>query len=97
MFAKRARLQNFNHGFGREHAAVRPCNDNQPVRTSAVSRRIGRPVLFCRWRKTPTGSLECRWLTEPVAASSVEEPGISWFIACGDASAACCGIAAAAA
>jgi hypothetical protein len=96
MFVKRARLQNFNHGFSQEHAADRPCNDNQPVRTAAATRRIGRPVLFCRWRKTPTGSLECRWLAEPVAASSVEEPGISWFIACGDASAACCGAAAAA-
>jgi hypothetical protein len=97
MFAKRARLQNFNHGFGQEHATVRPCNDNQAVRATAASRRMRRPVLFCRWHKTPTGSLECRWLNEPVAASSVEEPGISWFIACSDASAACCGIAAAAA
>jgi hypothetical protein len=97
MFAKRARLQNFNRGVSQEHAAVRPGNDNQPVRTAATSRRIGRPVLFCRWRKTPTGSLECRWLNEPVAASPVEEPGISWFILCGGASATCCSIAAAAA
>jgi hypothetical protein len=100
MFAKRTRSRNFGRqsdlGFRHRPATVRPCNDNQPVRLAAPSRRPRRPVLFCRWHRTPAGALECRWQTEPVAVSAVEEPGISWLIARAEASAVRCGIAAAA-
>jgi len=67
------------------------------VRFAAPSGRTRRRVLFCRWHKTPAGALECRWQTESVAMSVIEEPGISWLIARADASAIRCGIAAAAA
>ena len=71
MFAKKARSlnrrghfgqANFSRGFGlrRNAAAVRPCNDNQPVRL-ITPRRRNRPVLFCRWLRTPAGRLECNW------------------------------------
>jgi hypothetical protein len=84
MFAKKARSlnrrghfgqANFSRGFGlrRNAAAVRPCNDNQPVRLITPQRR-NRPVLFCRWQRTPAGRLECNWHDE----STGEEPGISW-------------------
>lgn len=89
MFANRATLQNFSRGLGRsaarnlagnlvrDLAAVRPCNDNQRALSTASFRRTRRPMLFCRWRKTAAGALECVWRTEPQAASAGEEPGIS--------------------
>ena len=79
MFAKRAQ-QNFNSnlGLGRNPAAVRPCNDNQPTRGAAPARPMRRPALFCRWHKTSAGRLECRWRAEALTPSGSEEPGISW-------------------
>ena len=81
MFAKKARSLNFSRGhfsrdFGfRRNAAVRPCNDNQPVRL-VVPRRQKRPVLLCRWNLTPAGRLECSW--HDGSASAAEEPWIRW-------------------
>jgi hypothetical protein len=101
MFAKRARLRKFNRDSQlesrRSPVAARPCNDNQPLGFNVPARRMRRPMLFCRWHRTPAGALECRWQTEPVAVSAVEEPGISWLIARAEASAIRCGIAVAAA
>jgi hypothetical protein len=89
MFTNRATLRKFNRRLGQslvrdlpgnpaQHlTAVRPCNDNQPVRSAASLRRQRRPMLFCRWRKTPGGALECVWHTEPQAAGAGEEPSIS--------------------
>ena len=64
MFAKHAQ-RNFtrNFGLGRNPAAVRPCNDNQPIRGNAA-RTMRRPALFCRWRRTAAGRLECHWVRE---------------------------------
>ena len=81
MFAKKAQSLNFSRGhfsrdFGfRRNAAVRPCNDNQPVRL-VVPRRQKRPVLLCRWNLTPAGRLECSW--RDGSAPAAEEPWISW-------------------
>ena len=80
MFAKLARFQ----GLGRRHAALTQaahCNDNRPVRRSAaVSQRVPRQVLVCRWRQVPaTGRHECFWQVVPVDPAG-EEPGISWMI-----------------
>ena len=63
MFAKRARSRYFPRdlGLGRSAATVRACNDNQPLRLAASSRRSPRSGLSCRWRQTPAGRLECRW------------------------------------
>ena len=63
MFAKKARSMNYSRGPGlrRNAAAVRPCNDNRPVRLIAPRRRKRRPLLFCRWQLTPAGQLECSW------------------------------------
>jgi hypothetical protein len=78
MFAKKARSLNFSRNLGlrRNAVAVRPCNDNQPVRLIAPWRRKRRPVLFCRWRVTPAGRIECSWHDGPAPAA--EEPWISW-------------------
>jgi hypothetical protein len=78
MFAKKARSLNFSRDLGlrRNAAAVRPCNDNQPVRLVAPWRRKRRPVLFCRWRVTPAGQIECSW--HDGSAPAAEEPWISW-------------------
>jgi hypothetical protein len=80
MFAKRARSQNFTRdfqlGLGRSAAMVRACNDNQPLRPTSQSRAARRSGLFCRWRQTPAGRLECRWHTEK-AAGDLSEDGIS--------------------
>jgi hypothetical protein len=80
MFAKRARSQNFTRdfqlGLGRSAAMVRASNDNQPVRPTLQSRASRRSGLFCRWRQTPAGRLECRWRTDK-AASDLSEDGIS--------------------
>jgi hypothetical protein len=80
MFAKRARSQNFTRdfqlGLGRSAAMVRPCNDNRPVRPTSQSRASRRSGLFCRWRQTPAGRLECHWHTDK-AAPDLSEEGIS--------------------
>jgi hypothetical protein len=77
MFAKRARSQYFTRdfylGLGRSAARVRACNDNQPVRLTSPSRRV---ALFCRWRQTAAGRLECQWHAEKAAPEAGEE-GIS--------------------
>jgi hypothetical protein len=79
MFEKKARSLNhsrghFSRGFGlrRNATAVRRCNDNHPVRL--IAPRRDRPVLLCRWQRTPAGQLECNWRDE----STGEEPWISW-------------------
>jgi hypothetical protein len=66
MFAKKARSLNYNAGFGlrRNAVAVRPCNDNQPVRLAAPRRRKRRPLLLCHWQRTAAGRLECRWTSD---------------------------------
>jgi hypothetical protein len=78
MFARKARSLNYSGGFGlrRNAAAVRPCNDNRPVRLVTPRRRKRRPVLFCRWQLTPAGQLERSW--HDGSAPAVEEPWISW-------------------
>lgn len=80
MFAKRARSQyftrDFHPGLGRSSATARACNDNQPLRVTAPSRLSRRSGLFCRWRQTPAGRLECQWHTDQTAPDSGEE-GIS--------------------
>jgi hypothetical protein len=78
MFAKKARSLNYSGGPGlrRNAVAVRPCNDNQPVRLIAPRRRKRRPLLFCRWQLTPAGQLECSW--HDGSAPAAEEPWISW-------------------
>lgn len=80
MFAKKARSLHYSGGFGlrRNAAAVRPSNDNRtndnrPVRLAAPRRQKRRPVLFCRWKQTATGRLECSWHD-----GSAEEPWINW-------------------
>jgi hypothetical protein len=66
MFAKRARSLNFSRGPGlrRNAAAVRPSNDNQPVRLVAPQRRAHRPLLSCHWQRTAAGRVECHWSTD---------------------------------
>jgi hypothetical protein len=78
MFAKKARSLNYSRGPGlrRNAAAVRPCNDNRPVRLIAPRRRKRRPLLFCRWQLTPAGQLECSW--HDGSAPAAEEPWIGW-------------------
>jgi len=80
MFTKPARLRNFNRDSKletrRNAALTPPSNDNQPVRIAALSRRMRRPLLFCRWHKTPAGALECRWYGE---APTAFDEGISWL------------------
>jgi hypothetical protein len=78
MFAKKARSLNYSGGFGlrRNAAAVRPGNDNRPVRLIAPRRRKRRAVLFCRWQLTPAGELECSWHDGSMPAA--EDPWISW-------------------
>jgi len=63
MFAKKARSLNYSRGLGlrRNAAAVRPCNDNQPVRLIAPRQRKRRPLLLCHWQRMATGRLECHW------------------------------------
>src|SRR6516164_10041206 len=63
MFAKKARSLNYSRGLGlrRMAAAVRPCNDNQPVRLIAPRQRKRRPLLLCHWQRMATGRLECHW------------------------------------
>jgi hypothetical protein len=82
MFAKLATFKAFNRAVGRRSApAATPGNDNQPVRRfTAPSRPLRRPVLLCRWRKAPTGGLECSWHTGAIAIADREEPGISRII-----------------
>ena len=76
MFAKLARF----HGSDRLHATLSkatPCNDNQPARRRlALSRRMRRPVLGCRWHQTPAGRLECSWHVEQIATVSTEEQSL---------------------
>jgi len=80
MFAKRVKSQNikrdFHLGLGRNAATIRACNDNQPVRLTSRSRLSRRTGLFCRWRQTPAGRLECCWHSDRVPPESGEE-GIS--------------------
>jgi hypothetical protein len=89
MFAKKARSLNFsqsqfsrNLGLRRNAAAVQPSNDNRtndnrPVRLIAPWRRKRRSMLFCRWRVTPAGRIECSW--HDGSAPAPEEPSISWW------------------
>jgi hypothetical protein len=79
MFAKLARFQGLGRRRGPPAVAKRaPCNDNRPFRrVVALSRRVQRPVLACRWRKVPaTGRLECIWQVVPVDAAAAEEPAV---------------------
>jgi hypothetical protein len=88
MFAKKAQSLNYSGGFGlrRNAAAVRPnngnrtndnrTNDNRPVRLAAPRRQKRRPVLFCRWKQTATGRLECHWESGVHGAGAADE-GIS--------------------
>jgi hypothetical protein len=78
MFAKKARSLDYSGGFGlrRSAAAVRPCNDNQPVRLIAPRRRKRRPLLFCRWQRTAAGRLECHWAS---GTPDLSDEGISWL------------------
>jgi hypothetical protein len=77
MFAKKARALNYRGDFGlrRNTAAVRPGNDNRPVRLIARRRPKRRPALFCRWHETSAGMLECRWHSEALAASGGKSRG----------------------
>ncbi len=59
----------------RPGATAAPGNDNRPTRL-AVTRRLRRPVLVCRWHKSPAGALECRWHGTAADAAFAEEPGI---------------------
>jgi hypothetical protein len=89
MFAKKARSLNFSQsqfsrsfGLRRNAAAVQPSNDNRTndnrsVRLIAPWRRKRRPMLFCRWRVTPAGQIECSW--HDGSAPAPEEPSISWW------------------
>src|ERR1700746_3005798 len=88
MFAKKARSLNYSGGFGllRNAAAVRPSNDNRtndnrPVRSAAPRRQKRRPVLFCRWKLTATGRLECRWESGLHGTGAADE-GISRCAGC---------------
>jgi len=80
MFVKRARSQyftrDFHRGLGRSAATVRACNDNQALRLTAQSRLSRRSGLFCHWRQTPAGRLECHWHADKTPPDSGEE-GIS--------------------
>jgi hypothetical protein len=84
MFAKRAQRnfsRNFRHGnlqrgFRRNPATVGQCNDSQPLRAPTPLRHARCPVLFCRWKQTATGRLECRWESDMPGAGAAEE-GIS--------------------
>ncbi|HXW39719.1 MAG TPA: hypothetical protein VEK75_00845 [Xanthobacteraceae bacterium] len=78
MLAKRAKFAAvYNRWHGRGSAA--PCNDNRlPLRFAAAPPRKPRPVLFCRWRRAPSGALECSWHIEAAAA---EEPELSRLLA----------------
>ena len=76
MFAEKARSLNFSRSLGlrRNAAAVRPCNDNQPVRLAAPRRRNRRPLLFCHWQSTAAGRLECHWASD---TPDLSDEGIS--------------------
>lgn len=76
MFAKKARSLNFSRSLGlrRNAAAVRPCNDNQPVRLIAPRRRNRRPLLLCHWQRTAAGRLECHWAS---GTPDLSDEGIS--------------------
>jgi len=75
MFAKKARSLNFSRspGLRRNAVAVRPCNDNQPVRLIAPRRRK-RPPLLCHWQRSAAGRLECHWTSSP---PDLSDEGIS--------------------
>lgn len=83
MFAKKARAHLRRRDLGRSiglrrnAAAVRPCDDNQTIHLTAVTGRVHRPKLFCRWLKSPAGGLECRWATD---AGDTNDEGISRFV-----------------
>jgi hypothetical protein len=79
MFAKKARSLNYSGGFGlrRNAAAVRPCNDNQPVRLVALQRRARRLVLLCHWQRTAAGRLECHWAS---GTPDLSDEGISCLV-----------------
>jgi hypothetical protein len=71
MFAKLAQFGRF----GRTHKAgivFRSSNDGHLLRLAA-SRRPPRRVLACRWRKTPTGGLECVWGIERTEVTAVPQ------------------------
>jgi len=72
----RSTVRDGAHNPTRDLAAVRPCNENQRVSSTASFRRTRRPVLFCRWRTAPGGVLECVWYTATPSASAGEEPQI---------------------
>jgi hypothetical protein len=76
MFVKKARSLNFSRGPGlrRNAAAVRPCNDNQPVRLIPPRRRKRRPLLLCHWQRTAAGRIECHWASDTLDLS---DEGIS--------------------
>jgi hypothetical protein len=83
MFAKLTRFRGLGRRQGPPALAKRaPCNDNRPFRrVVALSRRVQRPVLACRWRQVlATGRLECIWQVVPVDAAAAEEIGISCMI-----------------
>lgn len=83
MVAKLAQFRTFARVAAQRAGSIAmPCNDNQPVRrfTVAPARPLRRPVLLCRWRKAPTGGLECSWHSGAIASADREEPGISRMI-----------------
>ena len=54
-------------------------NDNRVTRTNSAA-ATGRPVLICRWVRSATGGLECRWFADG-EATRPDEPGGA---ACGE-------------
>jgi len=77
MIARRAKFAIAARQAQRRDRFAASCNDNRPVRAvAAPPQRKLRPVLFCRWHRTPSGALECAWHIERAAA---DDPEIGWW------------------
>jgi hypothetical protein len=83
MITKLTRFRLLGRGRGRGtrfDPTAAPCNDNQCSRRPAmVKRPPPRRVLLCRWHKTLSSTLECRWQFGSVADAASDGPGISWW------------------
>ena len=75
-FKRNKKRGNFQRALGRNPAAFRPCNDNQPARGAIPAQTLRHTRLFCRWHRTPSGTLECSWHSD-LAASDASGEGIS--------------------
>jgi hypothetical protein len=74
MFAKLQKIRSIRDAMQPSAAAPTPCNDNAPVRRAGALPRRRRPVLACRWYRTPAGGLACGW---HIAAAEEPQPGHS--------------------